>query len=1282
MSKKKNKIISFLLVFLLMILNFTSIGSIRVANAQSKNLNEETKANNSLLSNETMDKDVTSSAAVKKTLTSDGKVLDIVEITDFHGQLKDSKDNLQIGAALAEKVKEVKASNENTLVIGGGDLYQGTPVSNVLKGVPVQKVLSEMGMEVTTLGNHEFDWGLDTIDNTTMDGANYSIVCSNLYKKNSNERKYDPYKIINKNGIRIAVIGGILNDVSSIVLPANIKDYEVKDLASEINKCASEIKEKDLADVTIAVVHEGKDPLNNVVKNLNGNVDAVFGGHSHSIYDDVVSDSTGKQIPVLNACNAGKGYIDLKIKLDENNKITGFSSKGTNWNAVSVNSDTKLDPEAEEIVNQAYDDIGSTFNEVIGHDEVQYTSTQKGEPFGESELGNWMADVVKNKAVADIGIVNNGGIRLSPIVAGDITVGTIFKVMPFDNTITTVKMNGAQLKKLVEQGIADNTGKGLQISGVKIIYDNTKQSYVMPVKDSNGNIIKQETEGERVKSIVWEKDNSEIKDTDVFTVGAPDFVSTGGDNFTEFTVDDVKSTYVDSHILVRDALLESVKENNKIVVNMNNRIVNEPSTSNSAISIVATSDIHGNILSFDYSTNAAPSKGMGLAKVSTYVKNLRANNPNVMLIDNGDMIQGTPLSYYYDMIDKTSPYPISKVMGAMGYDTETLGNHEFNYGLDTLNRFMDSQKSEGINILSANIYDENNNNFVNPYYIKSFNIDGNTVKVGILGLTTKCIPNWEDPEHYKGLYFNDLVSEAKKYVPIMKNHGADIVIVAAHSGEEGAADTIPENQVKAIATEVSGIDAIVAGHAHSTFTDNSLKNPDGKIVPVIEPGKWGNNISQIDIQLDSNKVKSISTKNIAMDSSIAEDSDIVSIIAPYQEKTLKYTSTIIGKSTGEFSGKDQTTKPTAIMDLINKVQANAAGTQLSIAAPLSASAYIPSGDITIKDVMGGYVFENYLYGIKMTGKQIKTWLEYSARYYKQASNENDPIVKDQNLNVPDYNLDQLYGATYDIDLTKPVGNRIVNLKYNGKLIKDTDTFTVAINDYRYNGGGGFMKEAGISNTNPSIVTYSSAKKLGDDGQVRSLMTSYIKEKGVITPDCTNNWKLSTKEVKAETSNSSSGSSHNSSSNDSDTSSIIADSGNTITNPNNPASNSNQITKNIWMSNEGKWYYKDEEGNVISNSWKNIGGVWYYFNLDSTMQVGWFKDKDNNWYYLQDSGVMKVGWFEDNDGNWYYLQTNGAMKVGWFLDSDGRWYYLMDNGQMAENQLINEYYLNSNGEWVA
>ena len=329
MDKKKIKVLSFLLVALILALNVSWSGLLNPAYAEIFNKNEQTEESEITTQKENNYEDNESTySAVKVDLEADNnsslsetgdKKLDIVEITDFHGQLKDSKDVLYTGAALAQRIKSVKESNENTLIIGGGDLYQGTPVSNVLSGVPVQKFLSNMGMEVTALGNHEFDWGLDTIDNTTMKDADYSIVCSNLYIKGSNERKYDPYKIIDKNGIRIAVIGGILNDVKTIVLPANIAEYEVKDLTSEINKCADEIKNNDMADVVIALVHDGRDSLNNLAADLNGNVDAVFGGHSHSIYDGVVSDSTGKSIPVLNACNAGKGYIDLKITLDENN---------------------------------------------------------------------------------------------------------------------------------------------------------------------------------------------------------------------------------------------------------------------------------------------------------------------------------------------------------------------------------------------------------------------------------------------------------------------------------------------------------------------------------------------------------------------------------------------------------------------------------------------------------------------------------------------------------------------------------------------------------------------------------------------------------------------------------------------------------------------------------------------------------------------------------------------------------------------------------------------------
>jgi len=1234
------------------------------------------------------------------------KTFDIVDITDFHGQLLDSTNTKPVGAALAKVVKDVKTTNpDRTLIMGGGDLYQGTPVSNVLRGVPVQQVMSNLGMEVTALGNHEFDWGLDVVNNQTMIGANYSIVCANMYNKGTNVRPYAPYKIITKDGVRIAVIGAILKDAPTIIMPAFVAPYDFKDPATEINLVAKEIKEGNLADIVLADVHDGGASLNTIVNNLHG-VDAVFGGHTHTTGDDVIKDADSKDVPTLNAASTGKGFIDLKITVDPTKKIVGFSAKGTNWNALTTTTTSATDPECKKIVDDASAALLPIFNVKIGNDSVAYSSSQADLPYGESQLGNWMADVVKTTAKADVGMVNNGGIRLSPIPAGDITVGTIFNIMPFDNIVTTVTMTGAQLKVLFEQAVADTTGKGLQISGVKFVYDSSKPTYKQAVVAADGSITTPEVPGQRVTSIIRESDNSVLKDTDTLLVAAPDFVATGGDNFTEFTVPAIKATYVDSHVLVRDALTADVTAKGKITVTMNNRVDNQvavgtavpmtiaqartatgsaiitgfvsavngknvfiqddPTTPtagicvyNSAgavlhkgdkitatgslsiynglveitpasggvttistanvitpkvvtvgaisdalqgqlikiknvtftsidnsgasiaqdstgninvyampvvaglavgdtadvtaavtryttalelavdsaadvvktggtivtpaaatISVVATSDVHGNALNFDYGTNAAPSKGQGLAKVSTYVNSLRTANPNnVMLIDNGDTIQGTPLVYYYNMIDKATAYPMTAIMGAMKYDTWTLGNHEFNYGLDTLNRVTTDAKDQGIDVLSANTYKADGTNFVKPYTMKSFVVKGKTIKVAILGLTTKTIPSWENPANYAGLHFNDLVDEAKKWVPIIKTDGADVVIVSAHTGEEGLADVIPENQAKALATQVSGIDAIVAGHAHSTLNDLSLKNPEGKVVPIVEPGKWAQNVSQIDIGLDeSGTITGLTTKNVAMDSKIAEDPAITALVAPYQAKTLGYTSTVLGQSTGEYKGDKQITRPTEIMELINKVQAQAAGTQLSIAAPLSLSAYIPKGDITIKDIMGVYVYENFLYGVKMTGKQVKDWMEYTERYYKQVSSSADPIVKDPTLNIADYNLDQLYGVSYDIDLTQPAttldsngrvitGDRIKNLKLNGNLVKDSDVFTVAINNYRYNGGGGFMAAAGISNTDPGLVTYDSAKALGDDGQVRSLMMKYVQDNKTITPSSTNNWKF-------------------------------------------------------------------------------------------------------------------------------------------------------------------------------
>lgn len=555
-----------------------------------------------------------------------------------------------------------------------------------------------------------------------------------------------------------------------------------------------------------------------------------------------------------------------------------------------------------------------------------------------------------------------------------------------------------------------------------------------------------------------------------------------------------------------------------------NGLVEERPTSGAAvaavISVIGTSDLHGAIFPLDYSTGFA--QNVGLAKIYTYVKSVRAANANTMLIDNGDTIQGTPLSYYYDMIDQKSEYPMMKIMGAMGYDTWTLGNHDFNYGLTTLIRIIGNAKKENISVLSANTYNTDDTNFVKPYIIKSFTVKGNTIKVAVLGLTTKCIPIWEDPVHYQGLHFNDLVDEAKKWVPIVRAAGADVVIVSAHTGITALSDIIPENQADLIAEQVSGIDAILCGHAHTGKT-YSFINPDGKVIPIVEPNNGDRIFSQIDISVDAfGNYASVNAYNVTLTDAIVADLDILALAKSYQDATLAYTNTVIGKSTNVFEGREQLTKPSTIIELVNKVKANAAAVELSFAAPLSLTAMVPKGDVKRQDIMGSYAYENYLFGLKMTGRQLRNWLEWSVRYYKQVDSAADLIVKDPVLKIADHNLDQLYGATYDIDLTWPActvdvngkvitSNRIKNLKINGVLVKNTEFLKVAINNYRYNGAGGFMAAAGFvpgSLATKDSTFYDSGKTLGDDGQVRNMMFKYVQDKGTISPTNSDNWKIS------------------------------------------------------------------------------------------------------------------------------------------------------------------------------
>lgn len=1039
---------------------------------------------------------------------------DIVEMTDYHGFLvKDQKQQdgsiikQQIAGTLAKKIKDLKKENPNTIVLAGGDMFQGTPESNVLKGKPVIDVMKSIGFDAMAIGNHEYDWGLESVidvNKATLKDSEIPVLAANIYdKKTGKPVSYaKPYTMIERGGVKIAVIGAVdQKEFPNIILPAYVNNVEFKDPAPIVNEWVPKVRAEG-AQIVLLLVHSGAytdkekgtttGNLIDLANQVKG-VDAIFGGHTHSI---VTTQING--VPVGIGANHGLGYLHLKLTLKSDGTVSAGAMNYVDAAPFYNTKSPETDPEVQAIVDKAIQDVGPLFGEVIGKAEVDLTRTQSAKPYGDSILGNWAADVTKNATKADFGTANNGGLRID-LPKGDLTVGTMYQLMPFDNTLVTVKMTGAQVKMMLEQAVQDG-GKGIQISGLTFQYDPARPSLdrVTGMKKADGTPV-------------------DLKAT--YVVGTNNFVGTGGDKFEIFKDPEVAKTYTDTYILARDAFIDAVKAQKNVTAKIENRIVAgaaaEGSKGDVAIRVLATSDMHGNIFPWDY--NMAKEANQGLAKVSTYVKQVRAENPYVLLHDNGDTIQGTPLSYYYDKIDTTAEYPMAKAMGVMKYDTWTLGNHEFNYGLDVLNRIIGDMGKEKITTLSANTYKADGSNFVKPYFVKSFDTPKGTVKVGILGLTTKTIPSWEDKEHYAGLTFNDLVAEAKKWVPKMRAEGVDIVVAGIHSGIESAADTIPENQVQAVAEGVEGIDAIIAGHAHAKIGQKDFTNPAGKKVIVTEPGKWGQQVSDISFSLSKGEdgkwqLLDASSKIVDMTAEVPADEEVTKATQIYQDQTLKYVGTKIGTATGDFLGTDQTVKETALMDLINEVQRTYAKTQLSIAAPLSSSAKILKGDITIQDMMGVYVFENYLYGIKMNGKQLKDWMEWSVRYYSQVKSPSDPVAKDKQLNIPDYNLDQLYGASYTVDLTAPAGSRIKNLSVNGKPVKESDLFTVAINNYRFNGGGGFMKAAGI--TNPEVV-FDSAKVYGDDGQVRNLMIKYIQEKKSISPTVAGDWTLSTTPVEGE-----------------------------------------------------------------------------------------------------------------------------------------------------------------------
>ncbi|MEV5345779.1 bifunctional metallophosphatase/5'-nucleotidase [Streptomyces achromogenes] len=548
-----------------------------------------------------------------------------------------------------------------------------------------------------------------------------------------------------------------------------------------------------------------------------------------------------------------------------------------------------------------------------------------------------------------------------------------------------------------------------------------------------------------------------------------------------------------------------------------------------SLTVMGTTDLHGHVFNWDYFKDAEYSdkagNAMGLARIATLVKQVREEKGrrNTLLLDAGDTIQGTPLTYYYAKVDpitaKGGPvHPMARAMNAIGYDAAALGNHEFNYGIETLRRFEDQLDFP---LLGANAVDATTlRPAFPPYFMKTFHVPGaKPVKVAVLGLTNPGIAIWDKAYVQGKLAFPGLEEQAAKWVPKLRSMGADVVVVSAHSGTSGTSsygDQVPyvENAAANVARRVPGIDAILVGHAHVEIPELKVVNEEtGKAVVLSEPLCYAERLTLFDIELEFRKgrweVESVSA-SLRDSKSVADDPEITRLLAGQHKTVVAYVNQVVGRATQTLTTVEARYKDAPIIDLITKVQedvvkAALAGTAyaslpvLAQASPFSRTSQIPAGDVTIRDLSSLYVYDNTLVAKLLTGAQVRAYLEYSAEYYVQTAP--GAVVDVEKLTNaggrPDYNYDYVSGLSYDIDVAQPAGSRIRNLTFGGAPLDDAQQFVLAVNNYRANGGGAF----------PHVA---SAKELWSEStEIRTRIAEWVTAKGVLDPKdfASVDWKL-------------------------------------------------------------------------------------------------------------------------------------------------------------------------------
>jgi len=500
------------------------------------------------------------------------------------------------------------------------------------------------------------------------------------------------------------------------------------------------------------------------------------------------------------------------------------------------------------------------------------------------------------------------------------------------------------------------------------------------------------------------------------------------------------------------------------------------------IQILGTTDMHGHVMAEDtYSLQPA---NLGWAKIATLIRRQQAENPNTVLVDCGDTIQGEPINYVHNVLRRDLPEPSLAIMNALGYAAMAVGNHEYNFGLDLLRA---TEKEAKFPFLSANTVDAQGRGAFPAATVVT--VAG--VRVLILGFTTPAIPRMEEPENYAGLQFRDIVATARTLVPRLKvKEKADVVVALLHSGL-GAVDGREgdENEALRLADQVPGLDAIFTGHTHQAIQTVH------KGIPILQAQSFGRALAVADLDLRKDggnwRVLSARGRLLRPDNDTVVDAEVLRLTADLRAATARYLDTPATSLLTDLDARWIRMEDTPLTQLLHQVQRQATSAQLSAVACVDPRIFIPRGPTSVRQFYALLPYENRIARIRISGAQLQLYLEHAARAYN-FSWQPDLF----NREVPFFDCDTVDGVTYALDLGKPVGSRVVGLAYQGRPVRPDQVFTLALSTYRLRGGGGYMDAIGFTGQ-PELVTR---------GLQRNLLLEYVLSRPTLSLSPVNNWR--------------------------------------------------------------------------------------------------------------------------------------------------------------------------------